>query len=118
MGEMRTSTVLDESVAAGATSATPAGGAEQEAIVVYWIMTNATNKNDIGTPEVRAIDPAGNVLHDPLTPEVISTKSLNGTVATYAARYDTRAITRVEVSVTNGAASARDTKIYVNHYWS
>jgi len=115
---MRTSTVLDDSVDSGDTIDVTAGGAEQEAIVVYWCMTNATNKNDLGSPEVRGIDPLGNVLGDPLTPEVISTKALDGSVATYAARYDSRALTRVQISITNNAATARDTKVLVNHYWS
>lgn len=118
MGETRTSTIIDESIAAAGTVTQNITAREREVMTLFWLMTNATNKNDIADAEVRAIDPAGNVLSDVLTPEVISARHLDGTTATLAHRYNVQGLNELQVKVTNSAGAARTTKVFVNHYWS
>lgn len=118
MGETRTSTLVDQSIAAAGSVVVEAPAREREVMCVFWVMDNATNKNDIGSAEVRAVDPDGNVLPDVLTPEVISAKSLNGAVATLAHRYNVQGLNVVQIKITNTAAAARNAKVFVNHYWS
>lgn len=118
MGETRTSTIIDEAIASGDTVTKTITAREREVVVVFWSMSNATNKNDLGDLEVRAIDPDGNVLHDVLTDEVVSANSLNGVIATCAKRYNAQGLNELQITVTNTAAASRDTKVFVNHYWS
>ena len=118
MGETRTSSIIDESIAASGTVTQNITAREREVMTVFWVMTNATNQNDIHEAEVRAIDPAGNVLPDVLTPEVISAHDLDGSTATLAHRYNVQGLNELQIKVTNSAAAARTTKVFVNHYWS
>lgn len=118
MGETRTSTLIDESIATASTVTKNITAREREVITIFWLMTNATNKNDIADAEVRAVDPAGNVLADVLAPEVISARHLDGTTATLAHRYNVQGLNEVQVKVTNSAAAARTTQVFINHYWS
>lgn len=117
MGETRKSVLVDDALAVGThvyETVTP----EREVIVVYWTMTNATNVADIDDTEVRLVDPDGNVISTVLTPEVLSAATLDGSVLSVVHRYDVRGVSGVEVTVTNAAASSRNTKIFVNHYWA
>jgi hypothetical protein len=83
-----------------------------------WTMTNATAVGDLGITEVRVVDPDGNVMPTALTPEVLSAAALTGSVASEVHRYDVRGIASVQLRVSNAAGAARNTKIFVNHYWA
>lgn len=118
MGETRTSTTYDGTIAGGATRNDLVGVAERDAVVIFWSMTNATAAGDLATTVVRAVDPDGNVLPTVLTPQVVSAAALNGSVATVCHRYDIKGLNKVQIRTVNGAGSSRDLRVKVNHYWA
>ena len=113
MAETRTKTVIDEAaVVAAGVETYDLNTVGNNALVVEWTVTDATAVGDLGATSVKLYAPDGTtLLPTALTPVVVHAAVLVGSVAALVERYDITGLGKLQLSVENGAGSARDIRV-------